>query len=236
MSLTAVLVIGTICVNTAGCSDASLAEQAAATTSPKPTGAAVPPVTTAVVLPPAPVPEPTPEERARAAVDAAMRDACSAGTQAQSAETAGEVIELADVALRAIDRLPADGRRTYARDRAALVTARAAAVRENARCERQIALNDRCHERCSIVGEYRSYDWMDRCAEYCDARAPLCADQRDSWTAAGRPQSGVAVPSLRLCAPAPSTAVANPPPERGRGDHRPVRERPRRSVSDDEFE
>lgn len=130
------------------------------------------------------------ETRARASI-------CTRMVDALDAEIAEDVVTALADAQERLPSVPAG--MVGAGDRARIDRALAAARREAQRCERQVDLNDRCQERCAIAGEYRSGEWMDQCAEYCDQRAPLCADQRDRWESAGRPRSGVTVEPLAAC-------------------------------------
>ena len=139
---------------------------------------------------------------------------CTLVVEARDAEVAEDVADRIRDALEEFESLPAGTERLTGSERSALATARAAALREAGRCDRQVALNDRCQERCLVVGEYRSGDWMDRCAEYCDGRAPLCADQRERWESAGRPRSGVTVALPRFCSAAAHPTSRSAPPGR----------------------
>ena len=158
-----------------------------------------------------------------------LAEFCASAERAANADTPEAVIASINDALTRAEALPAG--EIGSNDRGRLSRARDAAEREAARCERQVDLHDRCTDRCAEASYRHADEWFDRCLEYCDQRAPLCADRRG---APGRPQSGVLVELPAACTRRSSSS--SPPPATAAPTIRGRARVARREVSASDFE
>ena len=131
------------------------------------------------------------------ALEARRREVCGYLSSARSTTNPHRVISSLETLLRMV----ADTDEITSRERSRLQSALRTAQREAARCQRRERLADRCAQRCAIQGERRnaSWQWFDRCAQYCSERAPTCLDEDERRTRRGQPASGVTVPSVAYC-------------------------------------